>query len=577
MVFSQEFCFSRVLIPIPLGQFNYKKGVLVSDNLIQRTASAYAYPLIIKNLLQAPVVDNPEQEIVYRDLRRSTYAEFQKRVCRLAGALTAIGVRAGDTVAVMDWDSHRYLECFYAVPMIGAVLHTVNIRLSPEQILYTIDHAEDDFILINEEFVPLLEQIKGRIDTVRGYVLLRDEDKDVESSLGFVGEYETLLAGAADEYVFPDLDENTRATTFYTTGTTGLPKGVYFSHRQLVLHTLGGMSALATVVGQGRFHQSDVYMPITPMFHVHAWGVPYIATSLGVKQVYPGKYMPETLLKLIEKEKVTFSHCVPTILHLLMNHPLFNEIDLSNWKVMIGGAALPKAMCRAAMDRGIDIFSGYGMSETCPVLTLAHVTQEDLNREEELTVRCKTGRPLPLVQLRIVDEDMKDVPADGESVGEIVVRAPWLTQGYLKDQRNSENLWKNGYMHTGDVAWHGEDRYVKITDRIKDVIKIGGEWISSLEVEDLLAGYPGVAEVAVIGLPDAKWGERPLALVVAKEDAELSSKALRQHIRGFVDKGIVSKQVVVLKVKFVEAIDKTSVGKINKKLLREKYGESSGE
>ena len=549
----------------------------MSENLIQRTASAYAYPLLIKNLFLAPVVDNPEQEIVYRDQHRYTYTEFKKRVCKLANALTSIGVKAGDTVAVMDWDSHRYLECFYAVPMLGAVLHTVNIRLSPEQILYTVDHAEDDFILVNEEFLPLLEQIKGRIDTVRGYVLLQDGGNEVESGIEFVGEYEALLAEAATEYTFSDFDENTRATTFYTTGTTGLPKGVYFSHRQLVLHTLGTMSALGTVVNQGRFHQRDVYMPITPMFHVHAWGLPYVATALGVKQVYPGKYAPETLLRLIEKENVTFSHCVPTILHLLMSHPLFTKIDLSNWKVMIGGAALPRAMCKAAMELGIDIFTGYGMSETCPVLTIAHVTEDGLSEDEEITIRCKTGRPLPLVQLRIVDEEMNDVPPDGESVGEIVVRAPWLTQGYLKDQRNSENLWKHGYMHTGDVAWQDGNRYIKITDRIKDVIKIGGEWISSLEVEDLLAGYPGVAEVAVIGVPDAKWGERPLALVVAKEGADVSSKALRQHIRGFVDKGILPKEVVTLTVQFVEAIDKTSVGKINKKLLREKYGKAAAE
>ncbi len=544
------------------------------DNLIQRTASAYAYPLLIKNLLLGPVVDNPEQEIVYRDLSRFTYAEFRQRICRLANALTAMGVKPGDTVAVMDWDSHRYLECFYAVPMIGAVLHTVNIRLSAEQILYTVDHAEDDFLLINEEFLPLLEQIKGRMDTVQGYVLLQDIRKPCSSSLQFLGEYEELLAAEADHCDFPDFDENTRATTFYTTGTTGMPKGVYFSHRQLVLHTLGGMSALATVASQGRLHQEDVYMPITPMFHVHAWGVPYIATSLGLKQVYPGKYVPETLLRLIDREKVTFSHCVPTILHLLMAHPLFKEIDLTSWKVMIGGAALPKAMCKAAMDLGIDIFSGYGMSETCPVLTIAHVTQKDLSEDDELTVRCKTGRPLPLVQLKIVDEDMHEMPADGESVGEIIVRSPWLTQGYLKDQRNSETLWKGGYMHTGDVAWRGVDNYIKITDRIKDVIKIGGEWISSLEVEDLVSVFPGVAEVAVIGLPDPKWGERPLALVVPKEGAELQSKAIRQHIRGFVDKGIVSKEVVVLKVQFVESIDKTSVGKINKRLLREKYGQA---
>ncbi|MCK5914275.1 MAG: AMP-binding protein, partial [Desulfuromusa sp.] len=340
--------------------------------------------------------------------------------------------------------------------------------------------------LINEEFLPLLGQIKGRIDTVKDYILLQDGQQQPETSLTFAGEYEALLAEQDYHFDFADFDESTRATTFYTTGTTGMPKGVYFSHRQLVLHTLAGMAALGTVVNQGRFHQQDVYMPITPMFHVHAWGVPYMATSLGLKQVYPGKYTPDMLLKLIDKEKVTFSHCVPTILHLLMSHPLFKKTDLSNLKIIIGGAALPKAMCKEAMQSGIDIFGGYGLSETCPLLTLASVTEDDLSDEEELDIRCKTGRPIPLVELRIVDEQMEDVPADGESVGEIVVRAPWLTQGYLKDQRNSETLWRGGYLHTGDVANINKNNYVKITDRIKDVIKIGGEWVSSLEVEDLL-------------------------------------------------------------------------------------------
>ncbi len=543
----------------------------MSDNLITRTASAYTYPLLIKNLLQSPVVNDPLQEIVYRDLARFNYAEFRQRVGKLANALTAMGVKAGDTVAVMDWDSHRYLECYYAIPMLGAVLHTVNIKLSPEQILYTIDHAEDDYMLVHEEFLPLLEQIKGRIDTVKEYILLQDGQQKTETTLTFAGEYEALLAGNDYHYDFPDFDENTRATTFYTTGTTGMPKGVYFSHRQLVLHTLSAMAALGSVAEQGRLHQQDTYMPITPMFHVHAWGVPYIATSLGLKQVYPGKYTPEMLLRLIDNEKVTYSHCVPTILHLLMNHPLFNEIDLSNWKVLIGGAALPKAMCKAALAKGIDICSGYGLSETCPILTIAHVTESDLTDEEDLEVRCKTGRPFPLVDIRIVDENMEQVPVDGESVGEIVVRSPWLTQGYLKDHRNSENLWRGGYLHTGDVAHKDKNNYIKITDRIKDVIKIGGEWISSLEVEDLLMAYQGITEVAVIGLPDPKWGEKPLALIVKQPDTEISSKELSRYIHEFIDKGFISKQIVLLKFKFVDAIDKTSVGKINKKLLREKY------
>jgi fatty-acyl-CoA synthase len=544
----------------------------MTNSIVQKTASAYAYPLLIKNLFLAPVAENPEQEIVYRDQYRFTYRQFRARVCRLANALTRIGVKPGDTVAIMDWDSHRYLECFYAVPMLGAVLHTVNVRLSPEQIIYTIDHAEDDFLLVNGEFLPILEQIKGRIDTVKDFVLLSDEDSRPTTAIPFAGEYEALLADSAAHFTFADFDENTRATTFYTTGTTGMPKGVYFSHRQLVLHTLGTIAALATSATQGRFHQGDVYMPITPMFHVHAWGFPYIATTVGVKQVYPGKYAPTTLLQLIEREGVTFSHCVPTIMHMLMASPDFARIDLSRWKVIIGGATLPKKMCQAAMARGIDIFTGYGMSETCPILTLAHVGNNDLDGEAAVEIRCKTGRPLPLVQLRVVDEEMVDVTRDGVAVGEIVVRAPWLTQGYWKDSRNSENLWRNGYLHTGDVAQINSANYVNITDRMKDIIKMGGEWLSSLELEDILNLHPAVSEVAVVGTADEKWGERPLALIVVKEQTEQpSQKELVNHVKAFIDKGLMSKLALLLQIRYVLAIDKTSVGKINKKLLREKH------
>lgn len=541
----------------------------MTENLIEKTPFAYSFPLLIKSLLYSPIVKNPDQEIVYRDTLRFTYREFEKRVCRLAHALKKMGVKKGDTVAVMDFDSHRYLECFFAVPMIGAVLHTVNIKLSPQQIAYTVNHAEDDFILINDELLPLIEQIRAKLDSVQGYVILTDEKKNLSTPLQIIGEYEELLEAESDSFNFEDLDENTRATTFYTTGTTGLPKGVYFSHRQLVLHTLGAIAAVGTVEKQGRFHQNDVYMPITPMFHVHAWGFPYIATFTGVKQVYPGKYAPSTLLKLIEQEKVTFSHCVPTILHLLMNDPGFTDIDLSNWTVVIGGSAFPKALCKAFLAKGADIYSGYGMSETCPVLTLAHVTEEGLGDEEEIEIRCKTGRPLPLVDLRIVNEDMEDVPANGQDVGEIIVRSPWLTQGYLKDKRNSEVLWEGGYLHTGDVANIDEKNYVNITDRMKDVIKIGGEWISSLELEDVIGLHPAVAEVAVIGKPDEKWGEHPLALIKKKED--VIEKEILKHVQGYTDKGILTRQALLLEISFVEEIDKTSVGKINKKGLREKY------
>lgn len=540
---------------------------------IPRTPSAYDYQLLIKNLLLCPVVDAPDQEIVYRSSFRYTYRELRQRVQRLANALTVLGVKPGDTVAVMDWDSHRYLECFFAVPMIGAVLHTINVRLSPEQILYTIDHAEDDVLLVNAEFLPILEQIRGRMDTVKSFVLLNDEPQPPVTTIPFAGEYEGLLAAAAPEFAFADFDENTRATTFYSTGTTGMPKGVYFSHRQLVLHSMGVLGVLGSAQGHSRIHRQDVYMPITPMFHVHAWGLPYVATMLGVKQVYPGRYVPDQLLELIEKEGVTFSHCVPTILHMLLKHPHAARIDLSGWKLIIGGAPLSRALCIEAMIRGIDIFTGYGMSETCPILTIAQLTPEmlELSPEEQAVIRCKTGCALPLVDLRVVDAALHEQPRDNTSAGEIVVRAPWLTQGYLKDYKASERLWEGGWLHTGDVAVRDELGYVRITDRTKDIIKVAGEWVSSLELEDIIAHHPGVSEVAVIGTADEKWGERPLALVIPRSDSGLTEKDVIHHVREYADKGLVNKQVVLIKVRFVEAIDKTSVGKVSKVALREKY------
>ncbi|MFC1829477.1 fatty acid--CoA ligase [Thermodesulfobacteriota bacterium] len=543
--------------------------------MIERAPSAYHYPLLIKNLLRTPLIYSPNQEIVYRDQIRYNYTTFSQRVCRLANTLEGLGVKPGDTVAVMDWDSHRYLECFFAVPMMGAVLHTVNIRLSPEQLAYTINHAEDDVILVYAEFLPLLEAVKDKLTTVKKIILLNDEDESPETTLTIDGEYEALLSGSGTDYEFPDFDEDAMATTFYTTGTTGLPKGVYFSHRQIVLHTYGLMSGLCAYKSQASLSSADIYMPITPMFHVHAWGIPYLMTLLGTKQVYPGRYEPEMLLKLIISEGVTFSHCVPTILHMLVTSPVIEKVDLSKWMVVIGGSAMPKGLCQAALKYGINVFTGYGMSETCPVLTLANLKPHmlDWDNDEQVEVRCKTGLPIPNVNLEIIDAQGNPLPHDGKSTGEIVVRTPWLTQGYVKDPEKGEELWKNGWLHTGDIGYIDPEGYLQITDRIKDVIKTGGEWISSLELEDIISQHEAVSEAAVIGVPDEKWGERPLALVVLKE--EFQDKDLEEDLKAFfmtfADNGIIPKYGVPDKIVITDAIAKTSVGKIDKKELRSHY------
>jgi fatty-acyl-CoA synthase len=548
----------------------------MKTRIISPTDSAYKYPLLIKNLLSTPLIFSPQQKISYRDSFEITYEQFGRRVCQLAHGLVNLGVKPGDTIAVMDWDSHRYLECYFGVPMIGAILHTVNVRLSPDQLLYTINHAEDDVILVNSEFLPLLEAIRDQLTTVKKIILIADSDSTVETSLVIDHEYEVMLRENPEEYAFPDFDEDSIATTFYTTGTTGLPKGVFFSHRQLVLHTYGIMAGLCGYNSPVSVNSADVYMPMTPMFHVHAWGVPYLMTHLGARQIYPGKYEPEVLLKLIVSNKVSFSHCVPTIMHMLLSSPAAAEFDLSGWKVIIGGSALSKGMCKAALDRGINIFTGYGMSETCPVLTLATLKPHMLewSEDEQIMIRCRTGMPISGVQLEVVDLEGTPLPHDGKSTGEVIVRAPWLTQGYLKDEEKSEELWNGGWLHTGDIGFIDADGYLQITDRLKDVIKTGGEWLSSLELEDVISGLPEVGEVAVIGVPDSKWGERPLVLVVAAVGSaeSLTPEAVQGLVQQYIDQGKLPRFALPERVLVVDSIAKTSVGKLNKRLLRKEFG-----
>ncbi len=525
---------------------------------------AYEYPLIIKQLLITPLRQYADQEIVYRDQKRFTYRQFGERLARLGSALQRLGVQHGDTVAVMDWDTHRYLECFFGVPMSGAVLQTVNIRLSAEQILYTLNHARADVILCNAEFAALLQAVRPMLTTVKRFVCLSD-DGTVPAHFAWDGEYESLLAAADPAHGFADFDENTRATTFYTTGTTGNPKGVYYTHRQLVLHTLNGLAMLP-------FSDTDVYMPLTPMFHVHAWGNPYNATVRGLKQVYPGRYQPELLVKLFVQEKVTFSHCVPTILQMFL--AAARGVDLRGWRLIIGGSALPRALAQAALDRGIDVFAGYGMSETGPMATIALVPAALRDGgDSELTYRCRAGRPVALVDMRIIGQDGSEQPHDGHSTGEIVMRSPWLTQGYLYDEAGSEALWEGGWLHTGDIGTIDAHGFLNITDRIKDVVKTGGEWVSSIQLEDIISEHPDVAEAAVIGVRDAHWGERPVAIVVAKPDHPADAEALRAHVMERVEQGVISKYAVPDRIEFVEAIARTSVGKLDKKALRVRFGE----
>ena len=543
---------------------------MLNTRILKPADEARSTPLLIKNLLLTGQRYERTQEIIYRDLVRYDYRTFNERICRLANALTKAGVKAGDTVAMMDWDSHRYLECMFAVPMLGAVMHTINVRLSPDQILYTMNHAEDVVVLINSEFVPIYKAIENDLTTVTTTILLTDEDDKTADLPGFAGEYEQLLAAAEPTYEFADFDENSVATTFYTTGTTGNPKGVYFTHRQLVLHTLGQAASLSALDSIRQLGNRDVYMPITPMFHVHAWGIPYTATMLGIKQVYPGRYEPERLVQMIKDHKVTFSHCVPTILQMVLNAEGAKDFDFGGMRVIIGGSALNRSLYLAAKAKGMQLGAAYGMSETCPMISAGYLNLEleQASEDEQIAHRIKAGVPGPLVEAQIMAPDGTLLPQDGETQGELVLRAPWLTQGYFREPEKSQELWAGGWMHTGDVATISPMGFIEIRDRIKDVIKTGGEWLSSLELEDLISRSPLVAEVAVVGVPDPRWDERPFALIVPAAGQTVTADAMAEHLMPFVEEGHINKWAIPRQIAVVTEIPKTSVGKLDKKRIR---------
>lgn len=542
---------------------------------IVQTPSAYAFPLLIKQLLTTAHARGIRRQIVYRDKLRMSYGDFTKRIARLANVLVGCGVQPGQTVAVMDWDSHRYLEAYFAIPSLGCVIQTVNIRLSPEQILYTLNHAQARIVIVHADMLDMLEAVADKLETVTTFILIDEHGAKPKSRFSFVGEYEALMEKASDTYDFPDFDENVQATTFYTTGTTGLPKGVYYSHRQIVLHAMGLLATFGTAPANGRVHEDDVYMPITPMFHAHAWGWPYAATLLGMKQVYPGRYTPEEVIQWFRNEDVTLTHCVPTLLHMVLTHPDSRKIDFTGRKFLIGGGALPGGLCKLALERGIDILTGYGMSETGPIATVNHMTAEEMKLpiEEQVPLRQRAGRPALMCDVRTVDPDMNTQPRDGETLGEVVFRSPWLTQGYHRRPEASEELWQGGWLHSNDLGKFMPDATLRICDRVKDVIKTGGEWVSSLDLESLVSRHPSVSEVAAIAVKDDKWGERPMVLIVPKPEfrGKVTDQDIRSHLMAFVDNKQISKYAVPDRVLFVEAIEKTSVGKLDKKVLRQKY------
>ena len=496
-------------------------------------------------------------------LERASHGALVERIDRLARALASLGVSRGDRVGTFAWNTQRHVECYLAIPCIGAVLHTINLRLFPEQVVYVINHAEDRVVFVEDSLVPLLEPLVPQLDCVEHFVVIGDGPT---GELPRVIRYEELLdAGGEGPTPYPELDEREAAALCYTSGTTGNPKGVLYSHRSSTLHSAGVlMSGSLGVTGEDRI------LLVVPMFHVNAWGLPYAAALGGATLLLPGRHLaPDPLARLIEGERATVMACVPTIYAALLRYADEHKPDLSSLRAAIcGGAAMPVSLAQAFQERhGVRLLHAWGMTETSPMCTVAR-SPSGLSGEEEWRVRATQGRPVPFVDLRLVDDAGEEVAWDGSATGEIEVRGPWIAGAYYKE--DVPEKFDDGWLRTGDIANVDPDGWVTITDRSKDVIKSGGEWISSVELENQLMAHPCVRECAVIAMPDERWSERPLACVVLEEDVEVSAAELVEHLRGRVAKWWLPDEFA-----FVSEVPKTSVGKFDKKVLRAALAEGT--
>jgi len=528
-------------------------------------------PLLISSIIEFAARHYGNNEIVSRrvegDMHRYTYRECEARARRMAHVLQGLGVQMGDRVATLAWNGYRHLELYYAVSGSGAVMHTVNPRLHPEQIAYIVNHAEDQYLFFDLTFLPLVEAVAAHCKTVKGFVLMSDRaHMPQETKIANLLCYEDLIAASSDDYVWPLFDENSAATLCYTSGTTGNPKGALYSHRSTILHAYA-----SSMPGALNVSSLDSVLPVVPMFHVNAWGLPYSVPLSGAKMVFPGAALDgKSLYELFEAEGVTFSAGVPTVWLGLINYAIQNDLQFSTFRrTVIGGSACPPAMMDTLIDKlNVHVIHGWGMTEMSPLGTTGGLQMKHLAlpKEEQRKILQKQGHAIYGVDMKIVDDEGKELPWDGETYGHLYVKGPWIVSGYYRGEGG--DVLVDGWFPTGDVATIDGDGYMQITDRSKDVIKSGGEWIGSIDLENIAMAHPGVLQAACIGVAHPKWDERPMLVVVKRPGAEVT----REELLGFFE-GKIAKWWLPDDVVFTEALPMGATGKIQKNRLRDQYRE----